>query len=315
MDNPQLDQHPLKRRSGFKTKAIPITLHGDGIPVAAQGTKAQKSSECYIWSSMLSQGKSSLVMNWLIWTFVEQMHSKRADTRRPFFTVLVWSLLAMWTSDWPSKTYDGKDFPKGLFSRNAGTALAGGFFAVLWGLRGDLDFFLKALKLKSAQSKNPCNCCDANKTDKSWTDFRKEIDAAWTTWEDSCWEELNPLRHIRFLMIPGFSISALMIDWMHCKHLGADQYFYGSVLCWLCRFVMRGSPKENLDALFDHIHKYSQDCGDVLCGFIQAMCGFGRSKGCARKRWLHSSHVWAWPVGLHSSPVWLHSSHVCMHGP
>jgi hypothetical protein len=37
-----------------------------------------------------------------------------------------------------------------------------------------------------------------------------------------------------------------MGDYMHCKYLGSDQYFFGSIMWLLCFKILTGAPKENL---------------------------------------------------------------------
>ena len=43
---------------------------------------------------------------------------------------------------------------------------------------------------------------------------------------------------------------------MHCKHLGADKYVFGSVLDPLVYFIMGGTQQENLDKIWKHILEY-----------------------------------------------------------
>ena len=43
---------------------------------------------------------------------------------------------------------------------------------------------------------------------------------------------------------------------MHCKHLGADQYTFGSVLYLLVYFIMGGTQQDNLDKIWKHIQGY-----------------------------------------------------------
>eukprot|EP00969_Alexandrium_andersonii_P111520 4925623-Alexandrium_andersonii.AAC.1 len=46
---------------------------------------------------------------------------------------------------------------------------------------------------------------------------------------------------------------------MHNKHLGCDQYFYGSVLQHLCFHIIVGTPADNLAALAKHLLQYYKD--------------------------------------------------------
>ena len=264
--SPQYEEHPLRDRSAFQTRAIPITLHGDALPVAGQGSKQQKSSECYSWSSMLSRATCSLFMNWFIWSFVKQLKwppSKRAsvhNTRNEFMRVLAWSLKAMWLGRFPTNDHTGRAYTPddGFFYDMAGLELAEGFFAVLWGIRGDLEFFAE-MDMQNFNSNDPCICCNANVSTRPFTDHRREEQASWSSWTADSWEEAFTRRHILFRMLPGLTIYAVMIDWMHCKHLGVNQYFFGSLLHYICHDVLPYSPKVNCDAVCKHMLKYFKD--------------------------------------------------------
>ena len=59
--------------------------------------------------------------------------------------------------------------------------------------------------------------------------------------------------------LPGMSILNVFYDWMHCKHLGADQYVYGSVLWILVYKVLTLSAEENLKNLWDKVVKFYID--------------------------------------------------------
>eukprot|EP00973_Karenia_brevis_P084059 11663369-Karenia_brevis.AAC.1 len=48
----------IKDRENHKTHCIPISVHGDGIPVTAFGRGYQKSVDIYSWCSLLSIGKT-----------------------------------------------------------------------------------------------------------------------------------------------------------------------------------------------------------------------------------------------------------------
>ena len=74
--NPQYDDHPMRRRRDHGTKAIPIAIHGDGLPCIGVGKTWQKSFEAFSWSSLTGTGKCTLLMNWLIWLFPKDLVAK-----------------------------------------------------------------------------------------------------------------------------------------------------------------------------------------------------------------------------------------------
>ena len=63
------------------------------------------------------------------------------------------------------------------------TPLAGGYFACIWILKGDLDYIASDIALNHYASNNPCALCQANTTDKAWTDTRM----VGNLWEPTMW--------------------------------------------------------------------------------------------------------------------------------
>lgn len=69
-------------------------------------------------------------------------------------------------------------------------------------------------------------------------------------------EDAHPNPHALF-SIPGVSILNVAPDLMHCKHLGTDQHFYGSVVKLLVNDIMPGSKVENEEVLWQELsHQY-----------------------------------------------------------
>ena len=108
--------------------------------------------------------------------------------------------------------------------RRALKPLCGGYYFVLWGILGDLDYFHKALLLpRSTLASGPCSLCRCTGSGPlSWTDFRKTAGwravqwsaAAWRAWPDRSRSSLFEMRN--------FSPWLLALDWMHCKYLGCE---------------------------------------------------------------------------------------------
>ena len=47
-----------------------------------------------------------------------------------------------------------------------------------------------------------------------------------------------------------------MLDWMHCKYIGSDQYMLGSVLWILCFLVLPGAAEDNVKTCWSFIKLY-----------------------------------------------------------
>ena len=58
---------------------------------------------------------------------------------------------------------------------------------------------------------------------------------------------------------PGVGILTVKADLMHTKHLGVDQYFFGSVLSVIVREIMTGDMQTRLQRLWANIEAAYQD--------------------------------------------------------
>jgi hypothetical protein len=92
-----------------------------------------------------------------------------------------------------------------------------------------------------------------------WTDVQKELARWWDTiWTNKTWFLAFPNRHAVY-KLPGVGILSTYPDLMHCKHLGSDQYFYGSCLKFLTHFHMPGTPQDNLALVWGAIQEYYKE--------------------------------------------------------
>ena len=56
-------------------------------------------------------------------------------------------------------------------------------------------------------------------------------------------------------VLPGFGVSHVIGDLLHCKWLGADQYFHGGVLYLLVNYIMPDDIQSNIVKLFAKIRE------------------------------------------------------------
>ena len=259
-EHPAYAGHPLKSRTDHKLRCIPLALHGDAVPVSGIGKAWSKSAEGYGWSSMIGEGNTA-DLHFLIWIMYTKLivRSPEFDKSKIFMKKLKWSFYWLFLGVWPARN----EHDEPLSDARAGTPLAGGFYAVLWALKGDLDHMFKAYHLRCPTSGQPCSLCKANMDTVPWTDARPG--AAWTRtiWSDTEWIASHPERHILF-HLPGLSISSYVPDILHTLHIGAYQYAFGSVLHFLTKTVMPESPEKNLDKLWEMIQHFYKVCGSCV---------------------------------------------------
>ena len=84
-EHPALDEHPLVTKESFQTKVVPLSLHGDGVPVSGVGKAWSQSVDCYSFSSLLSSG-STIFSNYVIF-FIHKMLKVSGGHRGTFADV------------------------------------------------------------------------------------------------------------------------------------------------------------------------------------------------------------------------------------
>ena len=225
-------------------KVVPIALHGDGVAYMQVRRTGGKSMDVLSWSSLLTKGptKSS---SFLIFVVVKNMVKEWGmnQTWPRVWKVLCWSLEALATGKWPLKDWDNQDFKEGTIDEEKkGTPLAGGYAAILFVLKADLEFLAVHFKLNHPASNTPCALCQADRDLKSkpWTDCRPSAEWRKTIWEAEDWAAQHPYRHPLFKMA-GAGLDLIFPDLMHTKHLGTDQVLLGSVLTWMLKHYLPGS--------------------------------------------------------------------------
>eukprot|EP00959_Pyramimonas_sp_CCMP1952_P072817 1521835-Pyramimonas_sp.AAC.1 len=132
--HPLLRNHPMKSVQGWSSLFIPLSLHGDAVPVSGCGKPWAKSYTIFSWSSLLGRG-GTLACNFMIYAVFASMFPNAS--KLAFWKKMIKSFLALFDGVWPSGS------PK------AGQPLAGGYRACLWMLKGDLKYWADDLGLPS----------------------------------------------------------------------------------------------------------------------------------------------------------------------
>ena len=245
-DNPHYLQHPVRHIPNHKSKAVPLSLHGDGVAALAVGASWQKTVETFSWSSITGIGTLTLFMNYLIICFIKSMACATGDTRKMIFRIMRWSFECLYEGKWPELDWFGQKIRKGSrWGIKAGQWLADGLIACLFYLKGDLEFFASSYGLQYWGAKNPCSLCKCNLRNIPWTDLSRK--AAWLKliWEITEWLAAHP-NHCEIFDIKGVSIWSVIPDYMHCMHLGVHMYFLASVLVLLVDHILPETHEENL---------------------------------------------------------------------
>ena len=91
----------------------------------------------------------------------------RADTTEAeIWKILLWSLHWLYMGVWPPVDHNFQPFPEGSSdAKLARQPLADGYCAVLYTIKGDLDFYAKVLKLRHYNADLMCDLCPANRSE------------------------------------------------------------------------------------------------------------------------------------------------------
>ena len=145
LGNPNISGHPMVRRPNWMSKAIPVILHGDAVPVTGVGKSWGKSSLVISWCSLLGRG-TTIASHFLIFAIINTMFASGSvhNTMRSIWRVIAWSFEQAFAGKHPTTDLAGIPFVTGSAAADkSGSDLADGFFLVLWAIRGDLDFWSK----------------------------------------------------------------------------------------------------------------------------------------------------------------------------
>ncbi len=162
-DDPRRERNPNMAKADLVTRGIPIALHGDGVPCTKRLSLMVLS-----WFGLLGIGTTREIAHFLSADFnksaVEAFHAflGGVTTKAWFWRRVVWSLRVVETGFWPERDWDDNEFPPGDMRDKAGTPLAGGYYCVLWGIRGDSEWNCNHLELPGHwSSRSPCTGCRA----------------------------------------------------------------------------------------------------------------------------------------------------------
>ena len=244
--------------SNFRKFGIPISMHGDGTPTTGLGKAWGKMADGISWHSCLCRAGQSKANNFIIIMMLDALLISKAAgniTQESMWTEICWSLYWCFQGVHPDRNAAGVLYrPCDPEYANRLTPLAGGFFLILWVLSGDLDFMWKRMKLANpSTAAEPCSCCGTNSTAVPWTDWR--VNALWVArrWTITGYNRRHPQRHMLFKTVPGVSVLTYITDVMHCKNLGPDPVFLGSILRYLTHYLLHGSPHDNLKQIWAEI--------------------------------------------------------------
>ena len=251
----------LKNKKNFRSRCIPLCLHGDGVPVSGLGKGWVQTVTNWSWYSLLATHAATADSLFFVCAIYDKLRQHGKDlnaTAHHFLTILRWSFECLFTGKWPERDYLGRAFePSSVSGRRAGKPLAGGWFATLWSVVGDLEYFASIMDVPRSRAIQPCSRCKCSKWGPlTWQDFNPN--AAWisTVFTPASWRALpaDQKSTCPLFSMAATSITNLSYDFMHSKFLGSDKTLYAAIL-WLLVFHLMPGPDEhtNLRTLWSEI--------------------------------------------------------------
>lgn len=260
--DPRLTAHPMTRRNNWQSSAIPLSLHGDGVPVLQVGKSGTRSFDAYSIQSLFATGRTMSVklLVFGMWPVIAT-----ADTWAEIWRIVTWSFHWLYVGVWPRVDWNADPWTDSHPSEKAlaGKPLAGGYFGVLYALKGDLDYFAKSLKLRHYNSQMMCELCPASRdeSDRTMLFNNFDRDARWKQllYSAESWRQLytdsGSFVHWIFNLV-GIDNQCLEPDELHVLHLGVSQYTLGSVLFVLVYEVLTGRDAEKMSIVWNGICEY-----------------------------------------------------------
>ena len=256
----RLKGHPMCLEKHWKTKVVPLFLHGDGV-------EYQNRDSLMVWSwGCLLADMPSMQQHMLLACYPKSCTT--AQTWDPIWTWLKWSFEALGKGFHPKKDPYGKPLPAKLLGKAGQPLHPLSWKGHVFSIQGDHEFYSNTLKLPHWASHMPCWECDC----QNWADCdpnksMKQLDlekSSWTTFSHS--EHLaDPWSQHAVLQLPHVSAKNIRGDPMHilfCK--GVYGHVLGGILHYACWYegpgkVCKERPWKRLGLIFDSVQsEYKQ---------------------------------------------------------
>lgn len=108
--HPAMSGNPLAARADLETRVIPISFHGDDVPITGVGKSWCSQMTVFSWSSMVGSGTTRTSQFFIYGVFDKLRRidpDQNNDTLGRFFRILTWSLTWLARGQWPDRHWDG----------------------------------------------------------------------------------------------------------------------------------------------------------------------------------------------------------------
>ena len=152
-----MHDHPVKKLKDFHSLAVPLRVFGDAVAVLGLAKSWGRSIDALTLSSYLNSGDTK----WAQIIMALHWKAKRHHTTvQKLWTILQWSLEALFHGKYPSRNFDGKPFAPGSWQGlKANQPLAGGHVGVV------VAYFLVASNTRGSHLDPRAHGCGKTKKD------------------------------------------------------------------------------------------------------------------------------------------------------
>ena len=236
--DPRLQTHPMRGEENWQQRALPLGLHGDGVPVLQIGKPATKSYDTYSLQSLLSEGSTAEIKILLFGLFAD---SSTDEAMEAVWKKLTWSFYFLSKGIWP--TVDENMMPWTAASPSerslSGKPLAGGLFAVIVSLKGDLDHNARALGLRHYNSNLMCEYDGAHRdvSDPTmlYNNFKREAQWPNRQYTEEEWRDLYREKYLHpIFLLPGVSHFCLEPEELHVEFFRYRPIHVGVRVAYTC---------------------------------------------------------------------------------
>ena len=226
-DDPKLVGHPMLEKENWKSRAVPLMLHGDGVSFTTGGQSLLAIS----FSFLLSSAGWSELSIFLITAVCKaarcysKVHGEGVDTVHTLWAYIVHGFNALFAGRHPTHDPWGHDWPPGPQADNAGKPIADGlFFGVVWSLPQDHEYAVNETGCRHWNCNDFCTWCDIEK--QKMSDFSDPVIQRMK----ACSHNQTPPSNHPIWQIAGVTRCMYTGDLMHSGDLGPCLRLHGSTM-------------------------------------------------------------------------------------
>ena len=108
--HPAMAEMKISQKLGYRRRCVPISMHGDDVPITGVGKTWCQLLTVFSWSAMTGLGntKEGQFFVWGCWEKLRKIsQNQKEDTLGLFFNILVWSLRWLQLGMWPDRDWHG----------------------------------------------------------------------------------------------------------------------------------------------------------------------------------------------------------------